>query len=155
VNCMIWLLLLIGVVLVMLTMIRWFEQITEAVDLGWWNKTLLLMMFPFAVWFYPSRVAAGRPTPVPVHTPVRGFGMGGPPPPPEGATPPPADPSAPQPRAPARDTPPPGTPPEFLQNPGAALQNQPRPPARKPPVEQDKIEKLRQKMREQGMLDEE
>jgi hypothetical protein len=153
VNCMIWLLLLGLGFFIVLSMIRWFEQITEAVELGWWNKTVLLMVVPFAVWLYPSRVAAGRPTPVPVHTPVRGMGTA--PKPPASAAPAPSTAREPTPATPPQEAPPPGTPAEFLENPGAALRGKPKPPPKKPAVEQEQIEKLRQKMREQGMLDDE
>src|SRR6266536_2965253 len=115
-GCFTVVMLVIGFILVMLTMLRWFEQITEAVERRWWNKVFVLLVMPFAVWFFPGRVAAGRPTPVPLHEPVRGFGMNTP-----------AD------RRPAK-TPPPRT-----------------KPAR-PAPDQDKLEKLKQKMREQGML---
>src|SRR5215208_1811547 len=73
-TCFSWLFLVAGGVFLVLSLIRWFEQITEAVQQGWWNKTALLVVFPFAVWFYPGRVVAGRPTAVPRHEPVRGFG---------------------------------------------------------------------------------
>jgi hypothetical protein len=136
INCAIWLLLLAGGVFIMLTMIRWFEQTAEAVDLGWWNKVALLVLVPFAVWLYPARVAAGRPMPVPVHEPVRGFGLNRPAPPTGSADD--TGPAA-----------PPGTPPEFLDTPVIP----PRTARQRPPVERSQIEKLRQQMREQGMLD--
>jgi hypothetical protein len=60
----------------MVSIIRWFEQITEAVDRHWWNKTTLLLVVPPAVWFFKSQVSAGRPTAVPLHEPVQGFGAG-------------------------------------------------------------------------------
>src|SRR4051794_40885920 len=75
-QCFVWLLLLVGVFFVLLSLVRWFEQVTEAVDNRWWNKTALLVLCPFAVWFFPSRVSAGRPSTVPRHEPVRGFGVG-------------------------------------------------------------------------------
>ena len=106
-GCFVWLMLLAGGVFVILTAIRWFEQTAEAVDNGWWNKTALLVLMPFAVWFFPSRVSAGRPTMVPRHQPVEGFGM-----------------------------------------PVKAKPVSPRPPGPDPA----QVEKLRQKMREQGML---
>jgi hypothetical protein len=145
-GCFSTILFLVGFVLVIVSMIRWFEQTTEAVDQGWWNKIALLVMFPFAVWFFPSRVAAGRSTPVPRHEPVRGFGTlpkarraneG----PAEAGNPA----SAP---SPALDQPPPGTPKEFL---GMPVVPPPKPRA-KPAIDSDKIAKLKQKMREQGML---
>ena len=155
-GCFTWLALLAGGVFLMLSLIRWFEQTAEAVDMGWWNKLLVLLVFPFAVWFYPARVKAGRPVPVPRHEPVRGFGV----PKEKRATAgePDATPArdSPAPRASddvpmaslADDGPPPGTPPEFLGKPVI-------PPKKKSPraaVDPDKVAKLRQKMREQGML---
>ncbi len=105
--CFIWIGLLIGGVLIVVTAIRWFEQTAEAVDNHWWNKVALLIVMPFAVWFFPSRVSAGRPMAVPRHEPVQGFGM------------------------PA---------------------NKPRPPQR-PAIDPSQVAKLREKMREQGMLE--
>jgi hypothetical protein len=116
-------LIVLGVLLVV-SLIRWFEQTTDAVQRDDWARLLLLVVAPFAVWFYPSRIAAGRPTAVPRHTPVRGFG-----------------------KAPlATDAPPPGTPQEFI--------GLPKIPPKKPKaaIDPDKIAKLKQKMREQGML---
>ena len=127
----------------MMTLLRWFEQTTEAVDNGWWNKLLLLVCMPFTVWLFPGRVAVGRPTPVPHHEPVRGFGTVKPRAP--AVDPPPDD--IPVARvASASDGPPPGTRIEFLGMPVI-------PPRKKPaPIDADKLAKLRQKMREQGML---
>src|SRR5215207_11344525 len=73
-GCFTTILFLVGGVFVMVTMIRWFEQVTEAVELGWWNKVFVLLAMPFTVWFFPSRVSAGRPVMPPRHEPVRGFG---------------------------------------------------------------------------------
>src|SRR3954463_5662742 len=73
-GCFYTIVFLAGFVFVMVTFIRWFEQTAEAVDNGWWNKVSVLLMMPFAVWFYPSRVAAGRPPRAPHPEPVRGFG---------------------------------------------------------------------------------
>src|SRR5512145_1921749 len=97
-GCFQVILIVVGFVLVMITVIRWFEQTTEAVDNHWWNKLSLLLLCPFVVWFYPSKVGTGRSTPVPHHEPVRGFG------------------SVPKekPLAVSHDHPPPGTPKEFL-----------------------------------------
>ena len=104
-TCFSWLLSLAGVVIVMVSLLRWFEEITEAVDLGWWNKVFVLLAAPFSVWFFPAKVSAGRPTSVPHHEPVRGFGTV------------PLSPKD-QPAAPARsDVPPAGTPKEFLGKP--------------------------------------
>jgi hypothetical protein len=147
-QCFIWLLLLAGAVFVMMTLLRWFEQVAEAVDNGWWNKLLLLVCMPFAVWLFPGgRVGAGRPTPVAPHQPVRGFGTV--PKPRPSATEPPAS-NIPvaklAPPTPPADGPPPGTPREFLGMPVI-------PPKKKAAaVDPEKVAKLRQKMREQGML---
>jgi hypothetical protein len=120
----------VGGIFFIVSIIRWFEQITEAVQYRLWNKTLLLLIFPPAVWFFPSRYPAGRPTPVPRHEPVRGFG------------------SMPK-MKPADDQPPPGTPLEFLVKPKVPP---PKPAGPKPSLDADKLAKLKQKMREQGML---
>jgi hypothetical protein len=124
--------LLVGFVLMMVTFIRWFEQTAEAVDNRWWSKLQLLLICPFVVWFYPSRVGTGRASPVPHHEPVRGFG------------------SMPKAKPPATpdDQPPPGTPKEFL---GLPKIPPPRPKA-KSSVDPDKVAQLKEKMRRQGML---
>ena len=132
-------------VFLLASLIRWFDEATEAVNNGWWNRVSLLLLFPFSCWFYPTKVAAGRPTPVPHHEPVRGFGSL------PKTKPTPAPSSQEQPRAAtpastADDQPPPGTPKEFLEK--------PKIPPKKPKVELDpeKIAKLKEKMRKQGML---
>lgn len=146
-GCFTWILFLTGGVFVMVTMIRWFEQATEAVELSWWNKVFVLLAMPLTVWLFPSRVSAGRPTMPPRHEPVRGFGRlpkGGIAEASADAGEPVAEP------APARlDEPPPGTPPEFLVKPQVPP---PRPKGARPPVDPEKLAKLKQKMREQGML---
>src|SRR3989442_9038154 len=111
------------------SLIRWFDEATEAVQNGWWNKVTLLLLFPFSCWFYPTKVAAGRPTPVPHHEPVRGFGS-------LAKTKPAATNTA-------EDQPPPGTPKEFLEK--------PKIPPKKPNVELDpeKLAKLKAKMKDQ------
>ena len=139
-GCFAWIVLLGGAVFMMVSMLRWFEQVTEAVELRWWNKIFMLIVMPFGVWLFPSRVSAGRPSPVPVHEPVRGFGKlpaGGINP---GINAPPS----------SAEAPPPGTPKEFLVKPQVPPPGS-RPRAR-PPIDADKLAKLRQKMREQGML---
>lgn len=150
-TCLVWLLVLMGGIVLIMSLIRWFEQTMEAVRHGWWNKLFLLVVCPPAVWFYPSNVSAGRPTAVPLHEPVRGFGI------PKDRKP--AEPREPAPETPQRvlpvsddDGPPPGTPPEFLVKPVV-----PEKPVRrtKPAVDPDKLAKLKQKMREQGMLGDE
>jgi hypothetical protein len=135
-GCFSWILAIGGLVLGIVSIIRWFEQVTEAVDRGWWNKTLVLVMAPPVVWLYPSRVSAGRPVPVPLHSPVMGMG------------------SAPKAKGEAvADRPPPGTPKEFLEPPRIPPKKPPL--TKRAPVDADKIAKLKQKMREQGMLDDE
>ena len=155
-GCFTTILFLIGFVMIMVTFIRWFEQTTEAVDNRWWNKIFVLLMCPFTVWFFPSRVNAGRSTPVPRHEPVRGFGSL-----PKSHSAP-AQSQAPEEMqrpaaeaaglaggpAPLPDEPPPGTPKEFLGIPKVP----PPKPRAKSSVDPDKIAKLKQKMREQGML---
>src|SRR3954454_4598236 len=120
--CFSWLLLLAGAVFVLVSILRWFEQVTEAVDRGWWSKLAVLIVFPFAAWLFPSRISAGRPTAVPRHEPVRGFGIA--PPAPQHREPGDGIPIAktasgaaapmPAPSPPAMDGPPPGTPAEFI-----------------------------------------
>ena len=131
-GCFQFILAAVGFVLVMITLIRWFEQTVEAVDNRWWNKLSLLLLCPFVVWFYPSSVGTGRATAVPHHEPVRGFG------------------SVPREKQPAvsHDQPPPGTPTEFL---GMPKIPPPRPKG-KSSLDPDKVAKLKEKMRQQGML---
>src|SRR4051812_49385099 len=143
-GCFYTIVFLAGFVFVMVTFIRWFEQTAEAVDNRWWNKVSVLLMMPFAVWFFPSKVAAGRSTPVPKHEPVRGFGKVSlePKPPPTQPAPPGIAPVTPPPAVskPSFDQPPPGTPKEFL--------GLPKIPQAKPRAAPDpeKIAKLKQKM---------
>jgi hypothetical protein len=137
-------------VFLLASLIRWFDEATEAVANRWWNRVSLLLLFPFSCWFYPTKVAAGRPTPVPHHEPVRGFGVV----PRAKSSPAPTAEEQPSPiKSPVvanpNDQPPPGTPKEFLEK--------PKIPPKKPRVELDpeKIAKLKAKMREQGMLGDE
>jgi hypothetical protein len=118
-QCFAWVLLVAAAVMVLVTILRWFEQITEAVEQGWWRKVVLLVVIPPSVWLYPSRVSAGRPTAVPHHEPVRGFGKV------------PLNPEAksPGPIAPVKK------------------------PVKRSSVDPDQLAKLKQKMIEQGMLD--
>jgi hypothetical protein len=148
--CFTWIVLIAGGVFVMITLLRWFEQITEAVDAGWWNKVITLIFMPFTVWFYASRVAAGRPTAVPRHEPVRGFGTLPKSKPPVGATSPSDTSEPPMANLAPGDRPPPGTPKEFLGMPVIPPKKSGR---RAPPIDPEKLQKLRHKMREQGMLD--
>ena len=147
-GCFTTILFLVGGVFVMVTMIRWFEQVTEAVEFAWWNKVFVLLAMPFTVWFFPSRVSAGRPVLPPRHEPVRGFGSL----PKGGIVDPDATSIAGAPTtapAPASDQPPPGTPPEFLVKPKVPPH---KPKGARPAVDPDKVAKLKKKMREQGML---
>jgi hypothetical protein len=146
-QCLTWLLLFAFAVFVMMSLLRWFEQTAEAVDQREWNKVALLVAMPFSVWLYRSKVGIGRPTAVPHHDPVRGFG------------PLPREKPAPLPQVTAvsrlpgvTDAPPPGTPKEFLGMP--VIPPRANSPAR-PPVDPEKLAKLKQKMREQGMLPDE
>src|SRR5215210_6995485 len=113
-QCLTWLLLFAFAVFVMMSLLRWFEQTADAVDQREWDKVALLLAMPFAAWLYRGKVSAGRPTSVPLHDPVRGFG------PLPKNKPSPASPQEPAPApAPARlpgvtDEAPPGTPKEFL-----------------------------------------
>lgn len=147
-QCFSWLVLLVVAVFVMISLLRWFEQTSEAVERREWNRVLWLILFPFAVWFYPSKVSAGRPTAVPRHEPVRGFG-------PLPKEQPAVTHAAPAASAPAMtrlpgvtDEPPPGTPKEFLGMPVVP----PKAKQAKAAVDHDKLAKLRRKMIEQGML---
>ena len=135
-SCIVPLILVAIAIFVMVSLLRWFEQTTEAVEQRWWNKVTLLLVMPFAVWLYPSKVAAGRPTPVPRHEPVRGMGT--------------APKIKPEPTPGVPDVPPPGTPKEFLGKPVI-----PKPKPSKGAIDPEQVAKLREKMREQGMLDEE
>ena len=148
-NCLGYIFILFAIAFALLTLLRLFEQVADAIDHRWWSKLFALLMCPFTVWMFPSRVALGRPTAVPMHQPVRGFGSL-----PKQKTDPTPDraiPQSPVPVLPIDDGPPPGTPPEFLVKP------QVPPKKAKPanPIDADKIARLRQKMREQGMLGDE
>lgn len=141
--------LIVSGVLLMVSMLRWFEQTRDAVDGQNWARLTLLVIAPPSVWMFPSRVSAGRPLPPPKHEPVRGFGGL-----PKGGIQEPVttserDVSATRPASgPAKreDGPPPGTPAEFI--------GMPKIPPKKAPrtVDPEKLAKLRQKMKEQGML---
>lgn len=157
-GCVTWLLLFAFAVFVLVSVLRWFEQTSDAVDAREWNKLALLIAIPFAAWFYRAKVGAGRPTSVPRHDPVRGFG----PLPKSRPAPQPMD-KRDQVTGPVGENdgasvihssgltaePPPGTPKEFLGMPVIASRaNKPMRPA----VDPEKLAKLKQKMREQGML---
>ena len=135
-TCFYTILIVVLGVLMLASLIRWFDEATEAVQNRWWNKVTLLLLFPFSCWFFPSKVAAGRPTAVPLHEPVRGFGSLG-------------KSKSPSTPAPSDDQAPAGTPPEFLVKPQIPLKKP------KPDLDPDKIAKLKAKMKEQGMLGDE
>jgi hypothetical protein len=149
--------LIVSAVLLIVTMLRWFEQTRDAVDGQNWSRLVLLILVPPSVWWFPSRVSAGRPMAVPAHEPVRGFGGL-----PKGGlvepateTPPVEEPETRPASGPAKrvldlnEQPPPGTPKEFL--------GMPKIPPKKAPkaIDPDKLAKLKQKMKEQGMLPDE
>src|SRR5258706_1939468 len=133
-TCLSTILAVVVGVFMLASLIRWFDEATEAVQNGWWNRVSLLLLFPFSCWFYPTKVAAGRPTPVPRHEPVRGFGS--------------MPKSKPTPTPAFEDQPPPGTPKEFLTKPQI-------PPTKKAELDPGKIANLKAKMTEQGMLGDE
>jgi hypothetical protein len=114
-GCFVWLVLLAFAILSMVSLIRWFEQITEAVDNGWWNKVTMLLVIPPTVWLYPAKVSAGRPTAVPHHEPALGFGV---------------------------------APPSAGQIPKVPLKKKKR-----TPIDPEMVAKLKQKMKEQGMIE--
>jgi hypothetical protein len=148
-QCFLWLVLFAFAVFVMMSLLRWFEQTADAVDQRQWDKVALLVAVPFSIWLYRSKVSAGRPTAVPQHEPVKGFGTlpKEKPPRTEAANIAPAPAAS---RLPGvTDEPPPGTPREFLGMP-VIPPKAARPP--RPAVDPEKLAKLKQKMREQGML---
>ena len=152
-QCFLWLLVPAGAIFVLVTIQRWFEQTEEAVDQRQWSKLVILVLMPFSVWLFPGRIGVGRAVPVPRHEPVRGFGVGPAPPARARAVDAPADVPNDEPQAPppTSDVPPPGTPPEFLVKP--VIPDKPRKRSAGPDPE--KMAKLRQKMREQGMIPDE
>jgi hypothetical protein len=121
-GCLTWLLLLAGIVLLVVSLIRWFEQVTDAVDQRMWGRVMTLVAIPLTVWLFPSKVAAGRPTAVPLHEPVRGFGT--------------------------------GTGPIMPTDAPDGARPVVSPKKKRAPVDPEAIAKLKQKMREQGMLEE-
>src|SRR3954469_14756257 len=117
-TCFTTILSIVLAVFLLASLIRWFDEATEAVNNGWWNRISLLLLFPFSCWFYPTKVAAGRPTPVPHHEPVRGFGsLAKTKPSPTPISQEPARTATAAPASNADDQPPPGTPKEFLEKP--------------------------------------
>lgn len=130
-TCFIWVLLLVGIIFSLMTLIRWFEQTADAFDNRHWHQLFLYLMMPFTVWLFPGRFNTSRQTMVPLHEPARGFGTVS------------RTPTA----SPRATEPPPGTPKEFLGLPKVP------PKKSRAPLDQEKVAKLRQKMREQGMLD--
>jgi hypothetical protein len=148
-NCVGYVFILFAIALALLTLLRLFEQVTETVDHRDWTRLSALLACPFTVWLFPARVAAGRPTAVPRHEPVRGFGSL-PKTKPEPSTPA-SVPQTPVPVTPADDLPPPGTPAAFLVKP----QVPPKKAKSATAIDPDKLAKLKQKMKEQGMLGDE
>lgn len=147
--CLAWLLFIAGGLFVMFSLMRWFEHVHEAVHERAWSRLAWLVVFPPSTWMFPARMTFGRPTAVPLHEPVRGFGSlpkqkGEQRPSPVTAIP------STTPSAAENDGPPPGTPAEFLVKPVVP----PKKPKAGPAVDPDQLAKLKQKMREQGMLDE-
>jgi hypothetical protein len=142
--CFTWFILLAMAVASLLGLVRWFEQTIEAVDNAWWRRLAMLVVCPPSALFYRSRVQAGRAVPVPRHQPVRGFGIAPPAPKPgaDNADPLPVE------SLPSTDGPPPGTPAEFI---GMPVMPAPKKKIRAA-VDPAQLEKLRQKMRQQGML---
>ncbi len=135
-DCFVGIVLIGGAVFMLVSILRWFEQTGNALDQGDWRKLLTLLLFPLAVWFYPSQIAAGRPTPVPHHEPVRGFGK-------VPAMPRDLPQSSDLPKP--ADLPPPGTPPEFIGPLPKSPQEKP-----KAPLDPDKLAKLKQKNERPG-----
>ena len=96
-----------------------------------------LIEFGALLIFGIAGIAAGRPTAVPHHEPVRGFGSVS------------LTPKGQAQQSHPTDGPPPGTPKEFIGLPKVA------PKKKKSAVDPDKVAKLKQKMKEQGMLGDE
>jgi hypothetical protein len=115
-GCTYWAIAAVALLLVIVSIIRWFEQTARAVELRLWSRLMLLVALPPSAWLFPSDVSAGRPSPVPPHEPVQGFGLG------SGKAPP--IPDAPQ-----------------------------RPARPRPAADPALAAKLREKMKQQGMLD--
>ena len=133
-GCFTSILLLAGFFFIGISLIRWFEQTADAVDARQWNRLSMLLIFPFAVWLFPARISAGRPTPFPLHEPVRGFGSM------------PKTPSSPGGNRPAEAGPPLAPKPPLPEAP------KPPPPKRKSAIDPEQIAKLKERMRQQGML---
>jgi hypothetical protein len=144
--CLAWLLFIGGGLFVMFSLMRWFEHVYEAVHERAWGRLAWLALFPPSTWMFPARMTFGRPTAVPLHEPVRGFGSL----PKQKSEQRPMAVAPATPAAAVGDGPPPGTPAEFLVKPVVP----PKKPKAGPAVDPDKLAKLKQKMREQGMLDE-
>jgi hypothetical protein len=145
--CFTWVILLVVVVASTLGLVRWFELTVDAVDNSHWGRLVLLVVCPPAAMFYRSKVPVSRPVPVPRHEPVRGFGIAPPIPKTPLGDPQPVEPLPVEPIGP-NDGPPPGTPAEFI---GMPIVPPPKKSTR-PKVDPAQVEKLRQKMRQQGML---
>lgn len=155
-QCVTWLLLFAFAVFVMVSLLRWFEQTADAVDRREWRKVALLVAVPFSAWLYRSKVGSGRPMTVPHHDPVRGFGpLPKAQPAPAATVAAPAKPATSPPLPGLTNEPPPGTPKEFLGMPVVPAQVARPARAAAAAADPEKLAKLKQKMREQGMLPEE
>lgn len=73
-SCFVWLLLIGFAIFSMVTLIRWFDVVTEAVDHKLWGRVVLLVLVPLTAWRYESKMSSGRPGFMPRHQPVMGFG---------------------------------------------------------------------------------
>jgi len=56
-GCLIWLAILAVGIFMVLSVIRWYEQATDAVDSGRWDKVSLLLILPPAVWAASGHLA--------------------------------------------------------------------------------------------------
>lgn len=73
-GCFASLFLLAFAIFAMVTLIRWFDVVTNAVDHKAWDRVILLTLVPLLAWRYESTVSSGRPGFMPRHQPVMGFG---------------------------------------------------------------------------------
>src|SRR5688500_16388004 len=134
-GCFTSIVFLAGFLFIGISMIRWFEQTAEAVDARQWRHLLTLIFFPFAVWMFPSRISAGRPTPFPLHERVRGFGT-----------------MSLAPKAGTQDVVAQGRPAEAGRPPVAEAPKAVPKVMRKSGIDPEQVAKLKEKMRQQGML---
>lgn len=83
-SCFAWLLLIGFAIFMMVTLIRWFDVVTEAVDHKEWARVAILVLIPLTAWRYESKLSSGRPGFIARHQPVMGFGdVAAKPPPPK------------------------------------------------------------------------